>query len=214
MKILYPINQHFVILSFLCGDHVLKDSVSLLNKKLINNPNLLSPVENTLRYEIFKSKRNWISDEMGDRASFALAKISISDLKSFQTCFENIGFHEFVLEYKDAFDNKRDMVNDRSQYFMKRHYKPFSSVEYEFNLKNKLIKSYKSITEKDVLDSTQKNSDNLSLSLNRCFVMKKSDKHIIMDGMHRLSAYYWSKTFDKNNTLPDNLFCFYWEAKY
>ncbi len=214
MKILYPINQHFVIWSFLCGDHALKTNVDLLNKKLLNNPDLLSPIENQLRYEVFKSKRNWIAEDMGDRASFALAKISIDNLKTFDTCFENITFDDFVTEYKRAYDSKRDMVNDRSQYFMKRHYKPFSSVEYEFNLKNKLIKSYKNITEKDVLDSTQKNSDNLSLALNRCFVMKKGDKHIIMDGMHRLSAFYWGKVFDAEKNLPNEVFCYYWEAKY
>lgn len=214
MKILYPINQHFVIWSFLCGDHALKNNVDLLGKKLLNDPNLLSPIENQLRYEVFKSKRNWIAEEMGDRASFALGKISIDDLKTFDTCFENISFDDFVLEYKRAYEDKRDMVNDRSQHYMKRHYKPFSSVKYEYELKNKLVKTYKKINEKDVLDSTQKNSDNLFLALNRCFIMKKNDKYIIMDGMHRLSAYYWSKAFDKNNKLPDSLFCFYWESKY
>lgn len=214
MKILYPINQHFVIWSFLCGDHALKTNVDLLNKKLLNNPDLLSPIENELRYEVFKSKRNWIAEEMGDRASFALAKINIDDLKTFDTCFENITFDEFVLEYKRAYDNKRDMINDRSQYFMKRHFKPFSSVKYEYDLKNKLVKNYKNINEKDVLDINQKNSDNLCLALNRCFIMKRSDKYIIMDGMHRLSAYYWSKVFDNEKKLPKEVFCYYWEARY
>jgi len=214
MKILYPINQHFVIWSFLCGDHALKSNVSLLNKKLIEQPDLLSPIENNLRYEVFKSKRNWIAEEMGDRASFALAKIGIEDLKTFQTCFENIKFHEFVLEYKEAHDNKRDMVNDRSQYFMKRHYKPFSSVEYEYAIKTKLVKQYKNVNEKDILDSRQRNSDNLSLALNRCFIMKRNDQYVIMDGMHRLSAYYWSKVFDKEKKLPKEVFCFFWESKY
>lgn len=214
MKILYPINQHLVIWSFLCGDHALKMNVDFLNKKLLNDPDLLSPIENNLRYEVFKSKRNWIADEMGDRASFALAKISIDDLKTFDTCFENISFDDFVFEYKRAYDNKTDMVNDRSQHFMKRHFKPFSSVQYEYDLKNKLVKNYKNISEKDILDINQKNDENLSLALNRCFIMKKNDKYIIMDGMHRLSAYYWSKTFDKEKKLPKEVFCFYWEAKY
>lgn len=214
MKILYPINQHFVIWSFLCGDHALKSNISLLDKKLISIPDLLSPIQNELRWEIFKSRRNWIADEMGDRASFALAKISVNDLKKYDTCFENISFHEFVDEYRKAYDGKRDMVNDRSQYFMKRHYKPFSSVEYEFKLKQKLVKNYKNVIEKDILDIKQQNDENLSLALNRCFIMKKGDKHIIMDGMHRLSAYYWSKAFDNEKKLPKEVFCFFWEAKY
>ena len=214
MKILYPINQHFVIWSFLCGDHALKTNVDLLNKKLLNNPDLLSPIENELRYEVFKSKRNWIAEDMGDRVSFALAKISIDDLKTFDTCFENITFDDFVVEYRRAYNSKRDMVNDRSQYFMKRHHKPFSSVKYEYDLKNKLVKNYKSITEDDVLDFTQRNNKNLSLALNRCFIMKKGDKYIIMDGMHRLSAYYWSKVFDNEKKLPKEVFCFFWQAKY
>lgn len=214
MKILYPINQHFVIWSFLCGDHALRHNVTLLNEKLINNPDLLSPIENELRYEVFKSKRNWIADEMGDRVSFALAKISIDDLKTFDTCFENISFDDFVFEYKRAYDDKRDMVNDRSQHFMKRHYKPFSSVQYEYELKNKLVKTYKYVSERNVLDYTKRNDESLSLALNRCFIMKKGEKHIIMDGMHRLSAYYWSKVFDKQKKLPKEVFCFFWEAKY
>lgn len=214
MKILYPINQHFVIWSFMCGDHALKSNINLLDKKLLNEPNLLSPIENQLRYEVFKSKRGWIADEMGDRASFALAKVSIDDLKTFDTCFENISFDDFVLEYKRAYEDKRDMVNDRSQYFMKRHYKPFSSVQYEYDFKNKLAKTYKPILEKDVLDFTQSNDKNLSLALNRCFIMKKGDKYIVMDGMHRLSAYYWLKVYDKEKKLPKEVFCFFWEAKY
>lgn len=214
MKILYPINQHFVIWSFLCGDHALKSNIDLLGNNLLNNPNLLSPIENQLRYELFKSKRNWIADEMGDRVSFALAKITIDDLKTFETCFENISFDDFVLEYTRAHEGKRDMINDRSQHFMKRHYKPYSSVEYEYELKNKLVKNYKNITEKDVLDCKQKNDTNLSLALNRGLIMKKGDKHVIMDGTHRLSAYYWSKVFDKQKKLPKDVFCFYFESTY
>jgi hypothetical protein len=214
MKILYPINQHFVIWSFLCGDHALKSNISLLDKRIITTPDLLSPIQNELRWEIFKSKRNWIADEMGDRASFALGKISIDNLKKYDTCFENICFHEFVNEYREAYINKRDMVNDRSQHFLKRHYKPFSSVKYEFQLKQKLVKNYKNIKEKDVLDISQRNDQNLSIALNRCFIMKKGDKNIIMDGMHRLSAYYWSKVFDNEKKLPKEVFCFFWEAKY
>jgi hypothetical protein len=87
VKIIKPINQHFPIWSFLCGDHALIDKVKNIDIKLLTKPNLLDPLENSLRLEVFRSARQWIKKDMGEDCSFALAQFSIQELGTFKSGF-------------------------------------------------------------------------------------------------------------------------------
>ena len=213
MKIIQPINQHFPIWSFLCGDHELKNNVKLLNKKLLLNPDLLCPVENSLRWQVFKSRRNWIANDMGDSPSFGIIQFSIDELEKFDSCFPKVKFAEFAKEYMSSYHDKRD-------YCLKRENKevvtqPYSSVVYEHKIKQKIEKLYKQVTLEKVLDIKFNNLNDISIALNRTFIMQKNfgDSLEILDGHHRLSAYYWAKK-EGNKKLPDKLYAFYWKQSY
>ena len=80
-----------------------------------------------------------------------------------------------------------------------------------------LEKSYfDDIGAEDVLNTSILNTDDLFMALNRDIIMKDIDngQYTIMDGTHRLTAYYWSKCIEKLNILPRNLYCFYFESTY
>lgn len=213
MKIIRPINQHFPIWSFLCGDHALKEKVKYINPKLIKQPDLLDPLENSIRLEVFRSTRNWIKKDMGEDCSFALAQIDVSDLDSFKSCFSEIMFNQLPKEYRDSYVEKRDFLLERKQ--KPDITKPKQSSIDEYDLVKKINKTYKKVTESMVLDTTFNNEQDISIALNRTFLMEESDGKItVMDGLHRLSAYYWSKVLEKNKKLPNKLYCYYWKANY
>ena len=213
MKIFNPINQHFVIWSFLCGDHALSENIKKINPVLLDRPNFLDPLENNIRIEVFRSRRNWIWQDMGDNCSFALAQIDIEDLEAFDSCFEKVKFKQLPEEYRNSLFERRDFV-------IKREHKDDITKTYvaskiEHELMKKMCKSYKKVTEKMVLDQTIDSRKNLSVALNRASIMEKQDGSIVvMDGLHRLSAYYWAKAINKNKNLPNKLFCYYWKANY
>ena len=208
MKILQPINHNFAIWSFLCGDFELKNNVKLLNRKLLHNPDLLSPLENNLRWEVFKSRRNWIAKNIGEMPSFGMIEYTFKDLCSFNSVFGDIKFGDFANEYMIAHKQKRDFKINKVE-------KPYSSVVYEQKIKQKLEKEYKPVNLEKVLDTKYNNIDNISVALNRTFFIQETFSSTIrvMDGHHRLSAYYWAKKENKKK-LPDKLYGFYWRENY
>jgi hypothetical protein len=208
MKILQPINHNFAIWSFLCGDFELKNNIKLLNRKLIYEPDLFSPLENTLRWEVFKSRRNWIAKDIGEMPSFALIEYTYKDLCSFNSVFGSVKFGDFAKEYMRAY-------KDKDEFKIKNAEKPYSSVVYEHKIKQKLEKEYKPVNLEKVLDTKYNNIDNISIALNRAFFIQQTFSSTIrvMDGHHRLSAYYWAKKENKKK-LPDKLYGFYWRENY
>lgn len=195
----------------LCGDHALANQVKMINPELLYKPNFYSSVENTLRYEVFKSKRNWIARRMGDRVSFGIAKISIKDLCAFNTCFSGISFDRYVREYDDVY------MGAKHSFKIKSLTKPKEDVDRQHNIMLELEKSYfDDIEIEDVLNTSILNTDDLFVALNRAIIMKDIDngQYVIMDGTHRLTAYYWSRCIEKLDILPKHLFCFYFESTY
>ena len=52
------------------------------------------------------------------------------------------------------------------------------------------------------------------MALNRTFIVEENFGGMrLLDGHHRLSAYYWAKK-EGNKKLPDKLYAFYWKQSY
>jgi hypothetical protein len=213
MFVKQPLNTNFVIWSFICGDHELKQAIKKINPSLLNKPDIYDPLENNLRMEVFKSRRKWIWDNFGNNVSFGLVRIWPEDLKTMYTCFEDVKFDKFVRAYDLAFKTKSEMkvYNEKDEL---NHKKPYESVLYEEKLKRKLVKDYMKqniVTEGLVLSTDINNQKNICVALHRAWIMKEKDKYKIMDGTHRLAAYYWSKVVDRQETmLPMYLNAFMW----
>ena len=212
MKIIQPINQHFPIWSFLCGDFELKNNVKFLDKKLITEPNLLCPLQNKLRLEVLKSRRNWVVKDMGHSPSFSIIQFSFKELCSFKSVFSDIKFGEFADEYIRSYKTETDFCIKKEERCCVE--KPYSSVVYEYKIKQKLEKEYKPISLQKVLNTKYNNLDNISVALNRTFLVEENFGGMrLLDGHHRLSAYYWAKK-EGNKKLPDKLYAFYWKQNY
>ena len=204
MKVISYINQHFPIWSMLDGDHALKNKINLINPKLIKTPDLLSPIENNLRYEVFKTQRNWIVEKMGDRVSFALIKFSYKDLRDFQTCFKDISIREYANEYSRAF-------RDGDEFKIGTLTKSYNDIDDQMWFVKKVKKQYFNVCSEEVLDPECSN-DSLSYALNRSIIMKDSGKYYILDGTHRLTAYYLAAK--QSEYLPNDLYGFMFERNY
>lgn len=213
MKIIKLINNNIPIWSMLDGDHALKPSIQKLNQDLILKPNFLDPLENRLRLETFKDKRNWIYNEMKGQASFAIAKFSLKELESFNTCFSEITFKNFRDHY----------INNPKGFSINRKYrpkleKPDYAVKYVCEeLTNKLKTDYKKVAKSriDILDKIDNpyytNSNNLFVAANRGLIIKrKSGSYEILDATHRLLAYSIA-TKKLKIKLPNFFYAFYFE---
>lgn len=207
MKIVGYINQNLPIWSMLCGDHALKNQIKLINSNLLEKPNFLSLIENSLRSEIFKSKRNWIYKKIGPTPSFALIEFTLDDLSKMQTCFADVSFSDYVNQYDKSFYT-------RVPFKIKKLSKTIEDVEEQYMLMAKLERKYFPVKSQDIVNSNHQNSVDISVALNRSLIFKEEGKFKILDGTHRLTAYYWSKMLQSNTDLPDKLFAFYCEAGY
>lgn len=215
MKTLKLINQHIPIWSMLCGDHALKEVVNNINSKLLTEPNFLSPLENKLRLDIFRDRREWIWTSMKDNVAFALVEFDIDELMTFKTCFTGVSFKDFVEEYYKANKKGKGFIIKRPRHSTDLE-KSKESVEHVCKeLASKIETDFSKIEKlkaKDVLNPMLNNENNIYLASNRGLIMKSkgSDIFTIMDATHRLTAYAVSK-MNKKSPLPDKLFAFYWE---
>jgi len=216
MKILKLINQHIPIWSMLCGDHALKVVVNNINPKLLSEPNFLDPLENKLRLDIFRDRREWIWASMKDNVAFALVEIDIEELMTFHTCFSKVSFKEFVEEYAKAHKKGKGFIIKRPRHGSDLE-KGKESVEYVCKeLATKIEDAYSKMTfvlkPKNVLDPYFTNEKNIYVASNRSLIMKCKDTSNIriMDATHRLTAYAVSKA-NKKSPLPNKLYAFYWE---
>jgi len=215
MKIIKLINQHIPIWSMLCGDHALKAVVENINPKLLSDPNFLNPLENKLRLDVFRDRREWIWNSMKDNVAFALVELDIEELMTFKTCFTNVSFKEFAEEYQKACKKGKGFIIKRPRHNTDLE-KSKENVEHvckelTTKIENDFSKIQK-IKAKDVLNPMLNNENNIYLASNRGLVMKsKSSNNVtIMDATHRLTAYAVSK-MNKKSCLPDKLYAFYWE---
>jgi hypothetical protein len=215
MKVIKLISQHIPIWSMLCGDHALQVVVNNINPKLISQPDFLNPLENKLRLDVFKDRRKWIWDSMGDNVAFALIEIDIQELLTFNTCFSYVSFEEFIKQYSKAYNKKKGFLIKRPRHNSDLE-KNKEAVEYVCkNLANNIEASYSKMTyqlkSKNIVDPMFNNEKNIFLAANRSLLMKCKNNTIkIMDGTHRLTAYAIAKT-NKKCILPDRLYAFYWE---
>lgn len=215
MKTIRLINQHIPIWSMLCGDHALKAVVNNINPKLLSEPNFLNPLENKLRLDIFRDRRDWIWNSMKDNVAFALVEIDIDELMTFRTCFTGVSFKEFAEEYNKANKKGKGFVIKRPRHSSDLD-KSKEAVEHVCKeLASKIETDFSKIEKlkaKDILNPMLNNENNIYLASNRGLIMKSkgSDSITIMDATHRLTAYAVSK-MNKKSALPDKLFAFYWE---
>ena len=221
MRFIAPINQHIPVWSILCGDHALTQAVTKINPSLITKPDISSPLENRLRYEVFKHKRSWIEDTMkGGFASFHIVSFTFEELmddKQFQTCFSQVSFKRFAEEYwkgaltSTGFSIKRTEDKEPIQ-------KTAADVDKILKMAEKLSKDYQSFLLSHengygyVCDLNINSQDSLVAATNRGFLLRKQDSQrvLIYDGTHRLTAYAVGKLM-KMKGLPDSLNGFSWE---
>jgi hypothetical protein len=204
MRIVSFINQHLPIWSMLDGDHALKQKTNLINPKLIENPDFLSPVENGLRFEIFKTQRNWIAKKMGDRVSFALIKFSYTDLRDFYTCFKDITFKQYANEYSRSY-------RDGDYFKIGELTKSDNDVDDQMSLVKKVKNDYFTVYADDVLNH-ECNNKTLAYAMNRSIIMKNDGKYYVLDGTHRLTAYYLAAR--QSEFVPSELYGFCFERTY
>lgn len=215
MKTLKLINQHIPIWSMLCGDHALKEVVNNINSKLLTEPNFLSPLENKLRLDVFRDRREWIWTSMKDNVAFALVEFDIDELMTFKTCFTGVSFKDFAEEYHKANKKGKGFIIKRPRHSTDLEKTKEGVEQVCKNLAPKLETDFSKIQKlkaKDVLNPMFNNENNIYLASNRGLIMKSksSNNIIIMDATHRLTAYAVSK-MNKKSLLPNKLFAFYWE---
>jgi len=211
MKVIQPINQNIPIWSILCGDHALVEEVKLINEKLLTEPKFESSLENTLRYEVFKSKRDWIETAIDRHASFCLVEYTFEELmdeKVVQTCFSEISLKRFAEEYWKSGHVDQGFSIQRK--YKDSITKSAEDVKKIWELGNKIASENITVQPDHVLNTKSQNQTNLTIALNRGFFnMKKDNKVYLQDGTHRVSAYVVGKLRKLN--LPPSIYGFYWE---
>lgn len=199
----------------LCGDHALKAVVNNINPKLLSDPNFLNPLENKLRLDLFRDRREWIWSSMKDNVAFGLVELDIEELMTFKTCFTNVSFKEFAEEYQKANKKGKGFIIKRPRHSTDLEKTKEGVEQVCKDLASKIETDFSKIQKlkaKDVLNPMLNNENNIYLASNRGLIMKSkgSSNITIMDATHRLTAYAVSK-MNKKSPLPDKLFAFYWE---
>lgn len=209
MKVMQLINQNIPIWSLLCGDHAVANDIKMLNPKLLEEPDFLSALENQLRLDVFKHKRDWIYAYMKDKASFGVVQFEIAEIEDMNTCFSEISMKKFVDEYENAINNNTGFTFNRK--YTRAIEKDLGSVKGVKELSLTLEKAFTGkITPEDVCNLDIRNEVDLFVAANRGWVTKGKDGKLkIIDGTHRLLAYCLSRR--SGNVLPKKLYCFYFE---
>lgn len=195
------------------GDHALVENVKKLDKKLIENPDFSAKLENSLRKEVFLSKRQWIYDYMKD-ASLCVAEITFDELLKFESCYSDIKFEQFLDSYQLSTEqNKEFTIVRKTKDNVQKGIeaiddikKRVESLRIDFKKqKNKTIPTWKICSEKYL------NSENLWIATNRALMVKKKDSGTIkiVDGTHRLLSYGLLSRSEKLNA--QKIKCIFWE---
>lgn len=195
------------------GDHALAENVKLLNPNLIEKPNFSSKLENSLRKEVFLSKRKWIYDYMKD-ASLCVAEISFDELLSFESCYTDIKFEQFLDSYQLSVDqNKEFTIVRKTKDNIQKGVEAIDDIKKRVkSLKTDLKKFQdKSVETWKVCSEKYLNSNNLWIATNRGLMVKKKDSSTIkiVDGTHRLLSY--GLLVRSKELKGKKLKCIFWE---
>lgn len=213
MKILKSINTNFAIWSMLNGDHALVENVKKLDKELVEKPDFSSKLENSLRKEVFLSKRKWIHDYMKD-ASLCVAEITFDELLKFESCYSDIKFEQFLDSYQLSTEQSKEFtIVRKTKDDVQKGIEAIDDIKKRVESlkidlkkqKNKAVPAWKICSEKYL------NSENLWIATNRGLMVKKKDSSTIkvIDGTHRLLSYGLLVRLEKLNV--QKIKCIFWE---
>lgn len=196
----------------LCGDHALKSKIYVIDRLLLDAPNFLDPLENQIRLDVFKSKRGYIVDSLSQ--SFAIAELTCDELGHFQSCYSYVSFNKFVMAYHNANKSrfKSSFKINRKKHFKKDISKNKHDIQNLIKIRDGLEKDVYDLDIDDITNTLLQNDTNIFLAANRAIIEKQNNKFTIVDGTHRLAAYYWSHTILKHDILPNKLYAFIFEA--
>jgi hypothetical protein len=213
IKVIKATNTNIPVWSMLDGDHALKSGAGLLSKKLVEEPDFSSVLENKLRTDVFRSTRDWIYQPLKN-SSVCIISYTFEDLLTFNTCFTDVTYEKFLDNYHlGHLTDKGFAIQRKTRPDLEKT--PESIAEIKKRMAA-LTKSLERQAGKDLLSKIDNpkylNSKNCWLATNRALLMKPRDssKVKIMDATHRLIALgLFSKT-NKEKT-PEKLYGFYWE---
>jgi len=212
MEIMQGINTNFVIWSMLDGDHALKANTSFLDQKLIKEPNFSSKLENKLRLEVFRSKRNWIYEMLKDN-SVCIAKFKFDEMLKFNSCYTAVSFEQFLDNYHiSKLTNKGFSITRKEKDNVEKSLDAIKDVEKRMESLEKDYLKYKEKPLKYTKIASHKflNTNDCWLATNRALIVKTKDGPTkIVDGTHRLLAYGLMSRINKIENAE--LYAFYWE---
>jgi len=183
MKTVRDCSVHAAVCSVLEGDHALTEKVKLISPKLIESPDLQSPLENQLRFSVFASGRKWIADTMSFSTGMAVVTMEVKEVGDLKSPFEKFSMKAFAKKYAKAHKTK-------SGFTFKGVKKTKADVAHIFALVKQLEKQ------------------GIFPAIHKALV--KDD--MVVDGTHRLLAYYWAKKIRKAD-LPDIIMAYHWKTK-
>jgi hypothetical protein len=182
MKIIRDCSVHVAIGAVLNGDHALTEKVKLISRKLVDDPDYQSPLENQLRFSVFAAGRKWIADSLGFSTGMSVVVLDVKEVGNLKSPFEKFSMKAFAKKYAKAHKAK-------SGFTLKGVKKTKSDVAHVFALVKQLEKQ-------GVFPSIHK-------------ALVRDD--MVVDGTHRLLAYYWTKKIRKAD-LPD-IMAYHWKTK-
>jgi hypothetical protein len=182
MKTLRDCSVHVAIGAVLNGDHALTEKVKLISQKLVNDPDYQSPLENQLRFSVFSAGRKWIADTMDFSTGMAVVTFDVTEVGDLKSPFKKFSMKDFAKKYAKAHKAK-------SGFAIKGVKKTKKDVAHVFALVKQL------------------ETQGVFPALHKALV--KDD--MVMDGTHRLLAYYWAKKIRKAD-LPD-VMAYHWKTK-
>lgn len=182
VKIVRDCSVHVAIGAVLNGDHALTEKVKLISPKLILDPDYQSPLENELRFSVFSAGRKWIADTMDFSIGMAVVTLDVEEIGNLKSPFDKFSMKAFAKKYAKAHKAK-------SGFTIKGIKKTKADVAKVFALVKELEDS------------------GIFPALNQALVKDK----MVMDGTHRLLAYYWAKKLRKAD-LPE-ITAYHWKTQ-
>lgn len=182
MKTIRDCSVHVAVHAVLDGDHALTEKAKLISSKLIKSPDFQSPLENKLRFDVFSAGRKWIAETLDFSSGMAIATFTAEEIGNLKSPFDKFSMKAFAKQYSKAHKNK-------SGFNFKGVKKSKADVAHVFSIVRKL------------------ETNGPFPALHKALVRD----NMVVDGTHRLLAYYWAKKIRKAD-LPD-VKVFHWKTK-
>lgn len=177
MKIERDCSIHLAIGAVLEGDHALAEKVKLLAPKLLVRPDYQSKLENTLRFEVFRSGRSWIAKNLTFDAGMTIVSIGPEEVAKLRSPFDKFTMEAFAKAYDKAHKAKTGFKFHGIT-------KTKTDVKHVFKMMTHLEKF------------------GLFHRMNDSLIMDDQ----VMDGTHRLLAYCWATRIRKAKLPKINAF--------